>query len=349
MRPAFTPSIVLVMCFATTCPALFGASDTQPPASDHFDGKKFFNPTLGNIEPETFGDIARMLSTKRTKWPATVPNTLNPRLNVALRPDDIALTFVNHATFLVQINGLNILTDPIWSKRVGPGGFGPSRVRAPGIDFDALARIDVVLISHNHFDHLDIPTIKRISAKFSPTFLVPWGDRKLLESVGAKHVVEMDWWQTWDFGNELSITFAPTQHWSKRGFFDRQKSLWGSYMVRSKGRSLYFGGDSGYSRQFAEIRKRLGAPDIALLGIGAYEPRWFMRTMHMNPADAVAAHRDLGSRQSLGMHFGTFQLSSEGLEEPQLDLKAAVAAAGLSADEFTTLEVGETRIFRATK
>jgi L-ascorbate metabolism protein UlaG (beta-lactamase superfamily) len=290
-----------------------------------------------------------MLSEKREKWPAAVSNTCKPEVHAVLQPGEVALTFVNHATFLIQTHGLNILTDPVWSKRVGPvSWFGPARVRPPGIDFDALPPIHLVLISHNHYDHLDRATLKRISARFSPRFLVPWGNRKLLQSAGAREIVEFDWWQTLDLSAGCGITFAPTQHWSKRGLFDRQKSLWGSFMVSAGGRRIYFGGDSAYSSHFADIRRRLGAPDLALLGIGAYEPRWFMQTMHMNPAEAVAAHRDLGARESIGMHFGTFRLSAEGMDHPPEDLKTAVAAAGLPDTAFTTLQVGETRFYRAS-
>lgn len=287
------------------------------------------------------------MSEKRSAWPGPVENTAIPRLHEKLGPNEVAVTFVNHATFLIQMAGLNILTDPVWSDRIGSFGWlGSDRVRNPGVAFDDLPRIDLILISHNHYDHLDLDTLKRLSEKFSPTVLVPIGDKDLVKSAGFTDVRELDWWEDIEIGQGLKITFTPTQHFSRRGLFDLQKSLWGSYLVQARGKRVYFGGDAGYSIHFAEIKERLGAPDIALLGIGAYEPGWFMQAIHMNPAEAVKAHNDLGAKQSIAMHFGTFQLSSESIDQPPADLKTALAQEGVPEDRFVVPTEGETRIYR---
>jgi L-ascorbate metabolism protein UlaG (beta-lactamase superfamily) len=282
---------------------------TTKPLSDHSDGRRFFNPTLPKGFAHSRREVLKMLREPRSPWPAWVENRGVPRLNEKLGADEIAITFVNHATFLIQTGGVAILTDPIWSERASPfRRIGPKRVRAPGIAFDDLPAIDIA-------------------------------------PLGFTHVHELDWWEQVRVGDTLAVTFVPAQHFSARGLFDRQKSLWGGYVIESRGRRIYFSGDSGYSTHFADIRSRLGSPDIAMLGIGAYEPRWFMRTVHMNPAEAVRAHRDLGSRHSIGMHFGTFQLTTEAIDRPQTDLGHALAASGIAESEFITLHEGETRIY----
>ena len=318
--------------------------------SDHFDGKKFFNPTLTEKSPG-FSDAFRMMREGgRAKWPKKVENLGVARLNEKLGTDGMAITFVNHATFLIQLPGLNILTDPVWAKRVSPiRWFGPKRVRAPGVKLEELPKIDVIVISHNHYDHLDTKALKKLNKLYSPKVIVPVGDKDLIESIGIKNVVELDWWEGVQINSDTYITFTPAQHASQRGLFDRNKSLWGSYFIRHKERSVYFGGDSGYSTHYAEIRKRLGSPEIALLGIGAYLPRWFMKAIHMDPAEAVVAHKDLGAKLSIGMHYGTFQLSSEGFEQPLTDLKAALEKENVSPDSFITLPEGETRIYGVQK
>lgn len=320
---------------------------TGPPLSDHFDGSRFYNPTLPKSSGPGFSDVFKMVRERRSRWPSSLTNQGVPRLHERLGSDDVAITFVNHATFLIQRQGLNILTDPSWSKRAGPFNLiGPARVRLPGVKFDDLPHIDLVLISHNHYDHLDLETLERLHQRFAPRVLVAQGDKELVESTGMKDVKEMDWWESVQVLPGITVTFAPTQHFSGRGLFRRQKSLWGSYMIQERGRRIYFGGDAAYSAHYAEIRKRLGSPDFALLGIGAYEPRFFMKQMHMNPAEAVQAHEDLGSKQSIAMHFGTFQMSSEGIEQPLKDLKAALLKKGIPQERFIALQEGETRIYR---
>jgi L-ascorbate metabolism protein UlaG (beta-lactamase superfamily) len=315
------------------------------PISDHYKGKTFFNPTLE--DDHGLWDTVKMgVSLRFKKWPHSVENRPALNLNCALTSDQAAITFVNHATVLIQLPGLNILTDPVWSERASPFQWaGPRRVRKPGIDFDALPRIDIVLLSHNHYDHMDLATLKKLEKRFSPRVFVPLGNKELLNSEGIGNVIEMDWWQTSAMDTNTKITFTPTQHFSSRGLLDRNATLWGSFMIESNGHRIYFGGDAAYSSHFKEINRRLGPPDIALIPIGAYEPRWFMKAFHMNPEEAVRAHIDLQSQQSVGIHFGTFQLTEEEIDAPVKDLSAAIASNKLDPKTFVTLGEGVTTIY----
>jgi L-ascorbate metabolism protein UlaG (beta-lactamase superfamily) len=323
-----------------------GVSVSLPATSDHFDGERYYNPTLPQGFIPSISSVFKLLREKRSKWPKSVSNTAVPKLHEKLSPNEVAVTFVNHATFLLQISGLNILTDPVWSRRVSPFRWlGPARVRQPGIAFDQLPNIGLILLTHNHYDHMDLDTLTKLSQRFTPTVLVSNGNKKLLRSIGFEDVRELDWWDETEIHSNLNITFAPTQHFSGRSLWDRQKSLWGSYMLHYRNRLIYFGGDSGYSSHFSEIRQRLGSPDLAFLGIGAYAPRWFMKPMHMNPVEAVQAHQDLESRQSIGMHFGTFQLSSEAIDQPKIDLEAALSKERVPGERFVTLQEGETQVY----
>lgn len=329
---------------------LFGCSSVhEKPVSDHYNGKKFFNPTLDEQFSPGLSDIYNMAREGRPKWPKEVENLGTPQLDATLGPQDLALTFVNHATFLIQTPELNILTDPVWSKRASPiSWFGPKRVRKPGVELEDLPRIDVILISHNHYDHLDIETLKKLNERFSPKVIVPVGDKDLIESIGIKNVEELDWWESIQADDNTKITFTPAQHSSARGLFDRDKSLWGSFYIQHQKRSVYFGGDGGYSTHFADIKNRIGPPEIAIIGIGAYLPSFFMKAIHTSPAEAVMAHKDLAATQSIGMHYGTFQLASEGFEQPKEDLRAAMEKESIAEDSFITLQEGETKVYLAT-
>ncbi len=213
--------------------------------------------------------------------------------------------------------------------------------------FEHLPRIDLVVISHNHYDHLDLATIRRLNASFHPLFLVPLGDASLLRGVGVEKVQEMDWWDVAQIAAHGQVTFAPTQHFSGRGLFDRNETLWGSYYLNVDGIRVYFGGDSAYSAHFAEIDRRLGPADLSLLAIGAYEPRWFMKSVHMNPAEAVQASLDLGSAHSIGIHFGTFQLTDESIDQPVIDLELAKKERHIAPDEFVALKEGQPMMYSA--
>lgn len=329
-----------------TPPASRARLNQVRPVSDHFDGRRFFNPTLKPDFVPSLRMLRRMLREPRTPWPRTIENTGVPRLDAPLGAGEVAITFIGHATFLIQIDGIAILTDPVWSDCAGPLNlFGPKRYRKPGVDFGALPKIDLVLLSHNHYDHFDKATLRRLQRTFAPTIVFAAGDTRLVAPLGFGDMRELDWWEETSFAEKLKITFTPAQHSSARNLRDRHQSLWGGYMIESRGRRLYFSGDTGYCTHFSDIRSRLGAPDIALLPIGAYEPRWFMTPIHCNPSEAVRAHRDLGSKQSIGMHFGTFQLTTEAIDQPVIDLKAALAQDGVPESEFVTQPEGETVVY----
>jgi len=249
---------------------------------------------------------------------------------------------VNHATWLIQLPTMNILVDPVWSKRASPFSFaGPKRVHEPGIPWDKLPKIDLVLVSHNHYDHLDIATLEALEKRDHPQFLVPLGDLDLLKSKGISRIAELTWWQEFKMGTTV-VTFTPAQHWSARWTWDRNKSLWGGWWIQEGQTSLFHAGDTGHGPHFKVIREKLGTPTMAMIPIGAYEPRWFMKAMHMNPADAVESVKDLGlPKLSVAMHFGTFQLTDEGHDQPMIDLKKAIESAKLES-QFKVPKVGET-------
>ena len=304
--------------------------------SDHFDGKRFFNPTGPQLQP--LRAVPRMLLSRRTPWPKRVTQVV-----VQPPPPDptgILLTFVGHSTFLIQTSAGNLLTDPVWGERAGPWGVvGPKRVRAPAIALEDLPPIHVILLSHNHYDHCDLSTLGRLARRFEPIVIAPLGNARLLQSAGLRRVEELDWWQR-ATTPPMPITLTPAHHFSARGPFDRNRALWGGFMIRVADRHIYFAGDTAYAPLFREIRDRLGAPDLSLLPIGAYEPRWFMRSVHMNPPEAVQAHLDLQSAQSIGMHFGTFQLTTEGIDEPLAALEDARRAKEVAPERFRTLGYG---------
>ena len=321
-----------------------GVALSQPyPVSDHYDGKNFSNPN--GVEVESFWRLIQwLLTSSRVPWPDHVANKNYPLLQLA-ENKNAGITFINQSTFLIQVKGLNIITDPVFSKRVSPLSFiGPKRVREPGLAFELLPKIDVVLISHNHYDHLDIETLKKIDKKFHPLFLVPLGDKGWLKKEGLFNVTEMDWWEEVKV-KDVSFTFGPAQHWSGRHLWDKNECLWGSFMIDMESAKIFFAGDSGYGNHFLDIKNRLGSPDLALLPIGAYLPRWFMHPHHMDPEEAVKAHIDLGAKRSIGMHFGTFQLTDEGMDEPVRDLTLSLSKMKIVPDRFMALDHGQSFSF----
>jgi L-ascorbate metabolism protein UlaG (beta-lactamase superfamily) len=304
--------------------------------TDHFDGRRFFNPNGANGQP--FWKVPRLLLTPRTRWPAEVP--VEPRRPPSPGSDEVVVTFIGHATFLVQALGTNLLIDPMYSKRAGVSLAGPRRVRAPGVRFDDLPTISLVLLSHNHYDHCDLGTLQLLERRFHPPVVTPLGNGRLLRSAGFRQVEEIDWWESASAA-PLPITVTPAQHFSARGPFDRNRALWGGFLIEAGGHRILHAGDSGYGPHFCEIAARLGPIDLALLPIGAYEPRWFMKDIHMNPAEAVQAHLDLGARRSVAMHFGTFQLTPEGIEEPVRELGKALRERGVPAEQFRAVDFGK--------
>ena len=309
----------------------------MPHPSDHFDGRRFFNPTGANGQP--FRKLPRLLATPQTPWPAEVP--VQQRWPPAPEADEVVVTFIGHSTFLMQSALANVLIDPVYYRRAGPLPFvGPRRVRVPGVRFDDLPPVSLVLLSHNHYDHCDLGTLRRLDQRFQPRFVTPVGNGRLLQSAGVRRIEELDWWESTS-GSPVRVTVTPAQHFSARSPFDRNRALWGGFLLEIGGRRILHAGDSGYAPHFAEIGSRFAPIDLALLPIGAYEPRWFMKDIHMNPAEAVQAHLDLGARQSIAMHFGTFQLTPEGIDAPVRELEQALGERGVPPERFRSLEVGE--------
>jgi len=309
----------------------------SPDQSDHFDGRRFVNPTGTAGQP--FSAAPRMLLEPRTPWPARVdePPRRPPGLDGALA----VVTFIGHATFLIQTAAGNILTDPMYSQRAGPlNMIGPRRVRQPAVVFDDLPHISTVLLSHNHYDHCDLRTLGVLAERFDPIVVTPLANGSLVRSSGIRRIEELDWWQEAKT-TAWPITLTPAQHFSARSPLDRNRALWGGFMLAPGGKRIFFAGDTAYAAFFKEVRERLGPIDLALLPIGAYEPRWFMRAVHMNPAEAVQAHLDLEASESVGMPFGTFQLTTEGIDEPVRALGDACRASNITPSRFRTLGFGE--------
>ncbi|MES2719290.1 MAG: MBL fold metallo-hydrolase [Pseudomonadota bacterium] len=283
-------------------------------------------------EPEQRADLV--------PWQAVDPARLNTS-------DGLSATWLGHATVLLNSAGVRVLTDPIFSERASPVSWlGPKRLTALPVDPARLPFVDAVVISHNHYDHLDLPSLRLLNAQAGgpPLFVVPLGNAALLQSEGITNVKELDWWGSIALKDGLRITLVPTQHWSKRRLLgDRNEALWGGYVLQHQGRQAFFAGDTGYSKDFADIHARFGAMDFAMIPIGAYAPRDFMQRQHINPAEAVRIHQDVQARLSLGIHWGTFILTDEAIQQPPQDLAVALQQAGVAAAQFPRWAIGETR------
>lgn len=321
------------------------------PVSDHCDGERFFNPPP---QPPALGFSSlprwwwqQLTTGEFHRWPKSVPAPRRPMLPTQITPGEVAVTFVGHSTFLLQLDGLTVLTDPVFARCAGPFGLlGPKRARPPALRLDELPPIDVVLVSHNHYDHLDLATLRWLARERRPTFVTSLGNKAWLEARGVAPAAEFDWWQSAEVTSGLRVTATPAQHFAARTPWDRCRTLWNAFLLHTPAGDVFFGGDSGWGPHFTAIRERLGAPDLALMPIGAYEPRWFMTPVHMNPDESVRAHVALGARRSIGMHFGTFQLTNEAIDEPLRALAAARIAQSVREEDFTTLDFGETRTIR---
>lgn len=311
------------------------------PISDHFDGRRFFNPGTPSTD-RNLGQVLRWkLGGAATRWPKSV-EVLSTK--PAARVDDLGITMVGHATVLVQAAGLNLLIDPVWSDRASPfRRAGPKRVTAPGIAFDDLPPIDAVLVTHNHYDHMDLDTLARLHAVHRPRIVTALGNDAIIRgAVPDADVVALDWGEDAELGGGTVVAAVPANHWSSRGLRDRRMALWCGFAIRTPDRLIYDVGDTGYGdgRMFRESQSRFGAPDVALIPIGAYEPRWFMADQHVDPDEAVRIMLDCGARHALGVHWGTFQLTDEGRDAPVQGLAAALRAHGIDPSRFVAFEPG---------
>ena len=321
------------------------ARSTNPyysgPVSDHFDGVRFFNPD--GTPPNGLGDLMRWrFNGQRAAWPAQVP--VAQKATPDARVDDLRVTMVGHATMLIQTAGLNILTDPVWSPRVSPVSFaGPKRVAEPGVDFDALPRIDAVLLTHNHYDHLDLATLARLKAAYDPLVITPLGNDTIVhEAVPDMRITTGNWGHTVPLG-PATVHFEPCHHWSARGTRDRSMALWSAFLIDTPAGRIFHIGDTGFDqgRPYRDLPKKHGKIRAAILPVGAYEPRWFMRDQHQDPAEAVEGFLLSGADHAVGHHWGTFQLTNEGREAPPRELSAALQAKGIGPDRFRALGPGE--------
>jgi len=335
--------IAIAICAMTASILLVGCSSATPQTSDHFDGRRFHNRE--RYPDPTFWDevdIAWTLKTKTKNWPNHF-HTIPADLSKDPVPSGIRVLWVGHATAVIQTPTLNIITDPVLFDSIGPGLFPIKTVTNPGVTVDGLPRIDVILISHNHYDHLDVKSIHAIFDKqksSSPTVLVGLGVGNLLKKEGISAYSELDWDQSVTV-KDTKFVFLEAVHTSRRGILDTNKTLWGSFLIESAAGNIYFAGDSAYGKHFKHIYEKYGAPKLSLLPIGAYEPRWFMYRMHMNPDEAVLAHIDLHSERSIAIHFGLIDNAGESYEAPVNDLAVARNIHGIAEANFVAPHIGQ--------
>ena len=314
------------------------------PPSDHFDGTLFFNPD--GKPPGRFSDLLKwQLSGQRSKWPAAWPSPFpQAKPDKQIEGAALRLTMVGHASLLIQTAGLNILTDPVWSERASPLAFaGPKRVNAPGIAFADLPPIDVVLVSHNHYDHLDLATLKRLKQDHDPLLVTPLGnDAVIAPAISAMRMAVHDWGDRIAVG-DATIHTEPAHHWSARGGRDRRMALWAGFVIETPGGKIYFAGDTGFhgGANYRQMAEKHGGFRLAILPVGAYEPRWFMAPQHQNPQEAVEGMALCNAAHAAGCHWGTFHLTDEPIEEPAQKLAEALAAEGISPERFRAMRPGE--------
>jgi N-acyl-phosphatidylethanolamine-hydrolysing phospholipase D len=354
-RPRRSASAIALV-LALMLPALVacGAKPSSGPVENHRGPDGFVNPDGSRIEPP-LGDVMRfnwkMFRLKRTP----VPPDMRP-----MAPDigylqknrtENTVTWIGHSTVLLQLGALNVLTDPVFSKRASPlTWWGPKRRTEPGLMISELPKIDLIVISHDHYDHLDEASVRQLIARDDPQFVVPLGIDVLLREWGAHNVVGLDWWQVTHVMSPttgLDVTLVPAQHWGRRGLFDRNQRLWGGFVIDALDFKAYFAGDTGYDGAlFKQIGEQYGPFDISLIPIGSYDPRDFLEPQHVDPVQAVQIHKDVRSAQSIAVHWGTFDLSLEQIDAPRTALLAATKAAGLGDREFVPFRVGETGVWR---
>lgn len=307
------------------------------PKTDHFDGTRFYNPW--NPSRKTYKDMVKWKwESHPAEWPERVENPPRPSLVPRIEGRALRATWIGHATVLIQTEDLNILTDPMFSERASPFSFiGPKRVRPPFVPIEKLPRIDVIIISHNHYEHMDLPSLKALWKRDKPRIITTLGNDRIIGRAGGGIKTETyDWKETVRISPGVTLTPWPVQHWSKRTLADTNKALWSGYVLNTEGRTLFFSGDTGYGdgQFFRDAARKFGPMDIALIPIGAYEPRWFMAYSHVNPEEAIKSHRDLQARKSMGIHHETFRLTDEAFGSPRKALEDARKAAGIAESDF---------------
>jgi L-ascorbate metabolism protein UlaG (beta-lactamase superfamily) len=308
--------------------------------SDHFDGERFHNREEGWQDHGSF--LKWQAARERGEWREHPEVCYGPRPEARVDEGRLRVTFVNHSTTLIQMDGVNILTDPVWSARVSPISFvGPKRYRAPGIRFDDLPPIDLVLVSHNHYDHMDVATLRALQKTHGMPIVSPLGNAALMRRHGIRGAIDLDWWETTRHTCGVESTVVPARHFSARALSDRNRNLWSGFVVSGSSGHVYFAGDTGWGEHFREIGERFVPIRAALLPIGSYLPRWFMHPAHIDPQQAVDAHIALGARTSVAVHFGTFALGDDGEYDPVRELHEALAGKG--NPPFLVLDHGEGR------
>lgn len=314
------------------------------PVTDHFDGEHFCNP--GSQIQHGSGSLLKWLANRQQgpwrEWTDAQPGPPPP---ARVSDGGLRVTFIGHSTVLIQMDGINFLTDPIWSMRASPlSWIGPRRHRPPGLRLEDLPPIDIVLQSHDHYDHLNFPTLRQLTRRHRIKFLVPPGVRSRLTTAcipGCAEAAELDWWQSVSISPEIKITAVPARHFSGRSLGDRNRTLWSGYVIEGPSGAVCFAGDSGYGPHFREIREHFPNLRLALIPIGAFRPQWFMGPVHMSPQSAVRAHQELGTAASVAIHFGTFHLADDGEDEPVIELQRALEVAGIPSSRFVTLNCGQ--------
>lgn len=329
--------IILASLFLASCAS---DSDLRHKSSNFEDGEfKNTNP----VQTHSFWEIVWTGLTsdiERATWPEWIETSTDQNPIEKVSDANTRITFINHASFLIQTGGFNILTDPVFSERTSPLSFvGPKRIHKPGIDINDLPKIDVLIISHDHYDHLDLDSIAQLIKRDNPKLFMGLGVGNRLPT--SNNIIELDWWESYQVADNFKLWFLDVQHFSGRTLTDRNSTLWGGFLLQVNGKKIYFGGDSGYADHYMRTFERFGPVDIAFLPIGAYAPRKMFKPVHLDPYEAVQAHLDLQANLSIGMHFGTFQLSAEPLLEPRELLEKAKQEAKITPSSFITLEVGK--------
>ncbi len=340
--------IIVIGCYVALRYAdhVHRAKGHKGPMTDHFNGEIFYSygspaSTSAIAIGKRMSILKWLLHRKRNRW-LMRKNSLDTTPRERVMGSELVVTFINHATVLIQTEGKNILTDPMWSKRASPfRSIGPSRFRAPGVKIENLPPIDVVLISHNHYDHLDIDTLKLLQAKCDPKVIVGLGNAEYLKERGVMNVTEIDWWERTTLTESVDIVCAPGQHFSSRTLSDRNNTLWCGYIIESKNGNIFFAGDTGYGKFVETIGARYKEFRLALLPIGAFSPQWLMGAVHISPDQAVQIHNELHVQTSVGIHFGTFHLADDMQDEPQTRISELVTEARDKKLDFRVLDHGE--------